>query len=358
MGTLNRTDRLQEKLKEAGLTAMLIGSAVNRRYLSGFTGSAGILLLTGGNRYLLTDFRYMTQAPEQATGYQVVEHAPDPLETVAMLLAKEGIVRLGFEEQHVTYADYQTWSKALAPVELVPLPSLVEELRAVKDEQEIAVMQEAAALADDTFSHILGYIETGRTELEIALEMETYMRRRGASGPSFDTIVASGERSALPHGVASARKIGTDEFVKLDFGALYNGYCSDLTRTVVIGKPTDKHREIYAIVLEAQMHALAHIRPGMTGREADALTRDIIARYGYGEFFGHGTGHGFGMEIHEAPRLSMKSNAILTPGMTVTVEPGIYLPGFGGVRIEDDVVITDTGIKILTSSPKELTVLG
>jgi Xaa-Pro aminopeptidase len=356
--TMNRADRLQAKLSSLGLEAMLVASAVNRRYLSGFTGTAGVLLLTPNSRSLLTDFRYMTQAPAQAVGYQVIEHAPELLETVAAMLAKEGIAKLGFEEQHVTYAEYQAWSKALAPVELVPLPSLVEELRAVKDEAEIAVMQEAAELADNTFKYILGYIETGRTELEIALEMETFMRRNGASGPSFDTIVASGERSALPHGVASSRMVATDEFVKLDFGALYNGYCSDLTRTVVIGTPSDKHREIYSIVLEAQLHALAHIRPGMTGREADALTRDIIKRYGYGEFFGHGTGHGLGMEIHESPRLSLKSDTILTPGMTVTVEPGIYLPGFGGVRIEDDVVITDTGIKILTSSPKELTVLG
>jgi Xaa-Pro aminopeptidase len=187
--------------------------------------------------------------------------------------------------------------------------------------------------------------------------METFMRKGGASGPSFETIVASGERSALPHGVASERVIGTDEFVKLDFGAYYKGYCSDITRTVVVGRASDRHREIYNIVLEAQLYALAHIRPGMTGREADALSRDIIAKYGYGDRFGHSLGHGLGLEIHEAPRLSKLSDTILTPGMTVTVEPGIYLPGFGGVRIEDDIVITESGIKILTSSPKELTEL-
>lgn len=353
-----RVKRLRAKLEGLGLSALLVGSAVNRRYLTGFTGTSGAALITESSAFLLTDFRYMTQAPDQAPDFTVLEHAPDMLETVKTLLRAEGIGRLGFEERHVTFADYRSWSAALSPIELVPVSSAVEDLRIVKDEREIAVMQEAAKLADDTFAHMLGFIAPGKTELEIALELETFMRKGGATSASFDTIVASGERSALPHGVASGRRVGTDEFVKLDFGAYYKGYCSDITRTVVVGKPSDKHRDIYAVVLEAQLNALEHIRPGMTGREADALTRDVIARYGYGEFFGHGTGHGLGMEIHEAPRLSLRSDTVLTPGMTVTVEPGIYLPGFGGVRIEDDVVITGTGIKILTSSPKELTVLG
>jgi Xaa-Pro aminopeptidase len=353
----NRVNRLKEKLGSHGLEALLIGSSVNRRYLSGFTGTAGYVLITPQDSYLLTDFRYMSQAPEQALGFNVVEHAPTFTDTVKELLAAQRITRLGFEQLHVVYADYAAWGTALQPIELAPVPGLIEELRVIKEPSELAVMQDAADLADATFKHILDYLKTGAVESDIALEMEIFMRARGATSSSFDTIVASGERSALPHGVASGRAIGTNEFVKLDFGALYHGYCSDLTRTVVVGKPTDKHREIYAIVLEAQMHALSQIRPGMTGREADALTRDIISRYGYGEFFGHGTGHGLGMEIHEAPRLSLRSDTILTPGMTVTVEPGIYLPGFGGVRIEDDIVITESGIKILTSSPKDLIIL-
>jgi len=354
----NRVSRVREQLERRGADALIIASDVNRRYVSGFTGTAGYVVVTGSGSYLLTDFRYMTQAPQQAEGFKVVEHAPDFMETARELLAADGVKRLGFEQDHVTFADYTGWKEKLEGIELVPLGGVVEELRMVKDADELAVMKEAAAIADAAFAHILGFLKPGLKETDVALELEFFMRKNGAQSTSFDTIVASGERSALPHGVASGRVIAADEFVKLDYGAYYNGYCSDITRTVVVGYPTDKHREIYKIVLEAQQHALANIRPGMTGREADALTRDIITRYGYGGFFGHGTGHGLGMEIHEAPRLSLRSDTVLIPGMTVTVEPGIYLPGFGGVRIEDDVVITEDGISIITSSPKELIVLG
>jgi Xaa-Pro aminopeptidase len=272
-------------------------------------------------------------------------------------LERDGIKRMGIEQNHVTYGSYLSTSQQLAPIELVPTEDLVEGLRMKKDEEELAIMQEAAELADRTFAHIQSIIKPGLRELDVALELEMYMRKNGATGPSFDTIVASGERSALPHGIASERIIQAGEFVKLDFGAYYKGYCSDITRTLVVGKPTDKHREIYDIVLEAQLHCLEHIRPGMTGKEADALTRDIITRYGYSDHFGHGTGHGLGLEIHESPRLSPTSDLVLEPGMTVTVEPGIYLPHFGGVRIEDDIVITKTGMKRLTSSSKDFLVI-
>ncbi|MFC4777443.1 M24 family metallopeptidase [Paenibacillus sp. GCM10023252] len=353
-----RVTQLREQLAKQGIPAVLIGSSVNRRYISGFTGSSGMVLITPQNNYLLTDFRYMTQAPQQAASYQVVEHAPKALETVRELLDAAGVKELAFEQDHVTYAEYAEWTKSLPGITLRPVSGLIEQLRMIKDEDELRIMQEAAKLADDTFAHILGLLKPGMRESDLALEMEVYMRSHGATSSSFDTIVASGERSALPHGVASDRIVGVNEFVKFDFGAYYQGYCSDLTRTVVVGKPSDKHVDIYNIVLEAQLHCLANIRPGMTGKEADALTRDVITRYGYGDHFGHGTGHGLGMEIHEAPRLSKLSDTILTPGMTVTVEPGIYIPGFGGVRIEDDIVITDSGIKILTAYPKELITLG
>jgi len=358
MGTKNRIEALRAALDAAGLEAMLVASGVNRRYLSGFTGTAGALLFTPRGQYLLTDFRYVTQAPLQAVDYEVVEHAPDMMDTVKALLAEAGVTRLGFEERHVSYADWSSWSKALAPVELVPVDGLPEKLREKKDDDEIAVIREAAKLADAAYAHILHFVRPGVTELDLAAELESFMRKNGATGPSFDTIVASGERSAMPHGVASDRKLQSGEFVTFDFGVLYRGYCSDLTRTIVVGEATDRHREIYGIVLEAQEHALANIRPGMTGREADALTRDVITRYGYGEFFGHGTGHGIGLEIHEAPRLSQRSDTVLEPGMVVTVEPGIYIPGFGGVRIEDDVVVTESGIHVLTSSPKAFFATG
>lgn len=352
-----RIERLRTVLQEQGLKALLITNAVNRLYMTGFTGSSGIVLISETKAYLLTDFRYMTQAPAQATAYEVVEHAPNPMETVKDLLTKLGISKLGFEQNDMTYGAYQTTAKALNGIELAATDGIVEKLRIIKDESEIAVLQEAADLADRTFTHILEFLKPGAKEADIALEMEVFVRKNGAASTSFETIVASGERSALPHGKASDRILGTNEFVTLDYGAYYKRYCSDITRTVVVGKPTDKHKEIYNIVLEAQMTALDKIKPGMTGREADAIARDIIQRYGYGDYFGHGTGHGLGMEVHEAPRLSKNGDTVLTPGMVVTVEPGIYLPGFGGVRIEDDIVVTDTGIKILTHSSKDLIAL-
>lgn len=353
-----RVVQLRKLLEKQGLEAVLITGEVNRRYLTGFTGSSGYVLITGHKAYLITDFRYMVQAAHQASGFEIVEHAANVIDTVKQLLNDNKIDKLAFEQDHVVYATFRSYEEELAPVKLQPVSGLVEELRMFKDEQELALMKQAADLADQTFMHMLTVLKPGVTELEMALEMEIFMRKNGAASSSFDTIVASGERSALPHGVASERVIGSNEFVKMDFGALMmNGYCSDITRTVVMGEPTAKHREIYDIVLEAQLHALDQLRPGMTGREADALCRDIISRYGYGDQFGHSTGHGLGMEVHEAPRLSKLSDTILEPGMVVTVEPGIYIPGFGGVRIEDDVVITESGMRRLTESSKEFTII-
>ncbi|MFE4711097.1 MULTISPECIES: Xaa-Pro peptidase family protein [Paenibacillus] len=352
-----RVSKLRKALLDQGLDAILITSDINRRYLSGFTGSSGYVLVTGDEAYLLTDFRYMTQAADQSNGLKVVEHASKFLDTVRELLPAGNNVRIGFEQDQVAYSAYTAYAEALKPAELVPVSKAVENLRTYKDEEELAVMRRAGALADDTFRHILNVIKPGMTERDVDLEMEFYMRTHGATSSSFDTIVASGERSSMPHGVASSRVIKGNEFITLDFGALLDGYCSDLTRTIALGSPDPKLKEIYDIVLEAQLHTLANIKPGMTGRECDALARDIITRYGYGEQFGHSTGHGLGMEVHEWPRLSKLSDEIMEPGMVVTVEPGIYLPGLGGVRIEDDVVITESGISLLTHSSKEYTIL-
>lgn len=339
------------------LEALLVTNSFNRQYMTGFTGSAGYVLITQNRALLLTDFRYMTQAPQQAVHYEVVEHTAKPMDTVRELLAGLGIAKLGFEQRDVTYGSYLSIKDQLSGVELVPTDGLIDQLRIVKDEHEIAVIQEAADLADRTFTHIQSFIKSGVSEVELAAELEMFMRRGGATAPSFETIVASGERSALPHGKASERILQNNEFVKFDFGAYYKGYCSDITRTVVLGKPTDKHKEIYGIVREAQAFALEHIKPGMKGTEAHELARGIIAKYGYADYFGHGLGHGLGLEIHEEPRLSKTGDTVLEPGMVVTVEPGIYLPGFGGVRIEDDIVITETGIRILTHSSKDLIVI-
>jgi Xaa-Pro aminopeptidase len=351
--TKNRIVGLRALMKEQGLEALLITNGINRRYMTGFTGTSGYVVITDSRAFLFTDFRYMTQAPMQAPDYEVVEHGAKATDVIRETLLKLGLKKLGFEKADVSYGTYTGYVTDFASIELVPAEPLVEKLRMKKDAEELRVMKEAAELADRTFLHMLDVLKPGLTEKEVALELEFFMRKHGASATSFDTIVASGERSALPHGVASDRVLQPGEFVKLDFGALYQGYCSDITRTVVLGKPNERHREIYRIVLEAQEYALANIRPGMTGKQADGLARDIIGKYGYADKFGHGLGHGLGLEIHEAPRLSPTGEIVLEPGMTVTVEPGIYLPGFGGVRIEDDIVVTDQGVERLTWATKE-----
>lgn len=352
-----RLSRLRKEMEKKKLDALLLTNSSNRKYITGFTGSAGYVLITNQSSVLLTDFRYTTQAAEQAPGFEIIDHAGRMPETIKELLGRAKISQLAFEQMDVTYGVYADLSSKLDPIQLVPSSGLVETIRMIKDEAELAIMKEAAVLADRTFLHVQSLLKPGVMEKEIALEIEIFMRTQGATSSSFDTIVASGERSALPHGVASDRRLGMGEFVTLDFGAYWKGYCSDLTRTVSIGTPPDKLKEIYSIVLEAQMHALDRLKPGMTGREADSLARDIIAKAGYGDRFGHSTGHGLGMEIHEEPRLSQTSNIVLEPGMTVTVEPGIYLPGVGGVRIEDDVVITATGAERLTFADKALLLL-
>src|SRR5699024_8374421 len=230
---------------------------------------------------------------------------------------------------------------------------LVETLRLIKSDEEIEIMQAAAKIADDAFNHILNYIKPGRTELDVSNELEFFMRQAGATASSFDTIVASGYRSALPHGVASNKTIEAGELVTLDFGALYEGYCSDITRTVAVGHVNDQLKEIYDIVLQAQLKGVKGVKAGITRHEADALTRDYITEKGYGDYFGHSTGHGLGMEVHENPRLAPDASVILEEGMVVTVEPGIYVPEVGGCRIEDDIVVTTEGNKRLTHADKQ-----
>lgn len=356
-----RIEALRKKMASADwrLDGLLVTAPSNRMYMSGFTGSAGALLITAKHAWLLTDFRYMTQAPAQAPDYEVVQHGPHLLDTVHDLCAEHRVRKLGFEQDAVTYGYFLELGRAMerTKAELIACKGLVEALRVFKDEAELQIMQEAADIADRTVSYIFGQIRPGMREREVAWLIEQHMRELGASGPSFETIVASGERSALPHGVASDRVIQRGELVKLDFGAKYKGYCSDITRTVALGDVPDELKRIYHIVLAAQEKALAGIRPGMTGKEADAIARSYIREAGYGDHFGHGTGHGVGIDIHEAPTVSPRGETVLEPGMVVTVEPGIYLPGLGGVRIEDDVLVTANGLKRLTHADKLWTVL-
>ncbi|WP_445612684.1 M24 family metallopeptidase [Geobacillus sp. YF-1] len=353
---MEKLEKLRKLLQEHGIDGLLVTNGYNRRYLTGFTGTAGVALVSCDGAVLITDFRYVEQATKQADGFEVVEHSGPIVKEIAHQVKRLGINRLGFEQEDVTYAAHQTYQEAIG-AELVPTSSLVEKLRLIKSEAEIKIVKEAAAIADAAFAHILSFIRPGVTEIEVANELEFFMRKQGASSSSFDTIVASGYRSALPHGVASEKTIERGELVTLDFGAYYKGYCSDLTRTVAVGDISAELRTIYEVVLEAQRRGMAGLKAGITGKEADALTRDYIREKGYGDYFGHSTGHGIGLEIHEGPTLSFRSDAVLEPGMIVTVEPGIYIPGLGGVRIEDDTVITADGNEALTHSPKELIIL-
>ncbi len=351
-----KLNKLRSLLAENKLDALLITNEYNRRYMTDFTGTAGVAIVSKEDAVFITDFRYMEQAAAQVKDFRIVQHEKTIIEEVANQLETMKVKTLGFEKEDLTYGMYDLYKSAIS-AELVPSAGLIEKLRIVKTPEELVILRQAAKIADDAFTHICGFIKPGMTELEVANELEFFMRKQGASSSSFDTIVASGVRGALPHGVATDKKIQSGELVTMDYGALYNGYISDITRTVAVGEPTDQMREIYEITLAAQKLAVEGFKPGMTGKEADAIARDYISEKGYGEAFGHSTGHGIGLEVHEQPGLSFRSDTVLEPNMTVTAEPGIYLPGIGGVRIEDDLVITEDGCERLTHSTKELQIL-
>ncbi|NLS45193.1 MAG: aminopeptidase P family protein [Firmicutes bacterium] len=350
----NRLTSIRRKFSDTGINGFLVVSPENRRYISGFTGSAGIAVITKDDACLVTDFRYTDQANNESPEFCIVEHGVNFADVLRDIVESSGIDRLGFEKDVITYKQYETLSSILTGVELIPTEGLIETLRAVKDAHEIEMIHRAENIGDAAFSHILNIIKPGITEMDIALEIEWFMRKKGAEGIGFDIIVASGERGAMPHGVASRKKLVKGELVVLDFGAVYRGYKGDMTRTVSLGKASPKQRRIYDIVLKAQEAALEGIAPGKTGQEIDAIARKIIEDAGYGKCFGHGLGHGVGLAIHEEPRLSVSATGKLIPDMVVTIEPGIYISGFAGVRIEDLVVIGEDGITNLTGSPKNL----
>lgn len=353
---MEKLNKIRSKFSTFGIDALLITSQFNRRYLTNFTGSAGVVLITVDQALFITDFRYIEQASKQCEGFTIVQHGSSLVQEVANQVKRLGLEKIGFEQDFLSFSSYSSYKQAIVE-ELVPISGLIEKLRLIKTEREIKILKEAADIADAAFKHILDFIRPGVSELEVSNELEFFIRKAGATSSSFDIIVASGQRSALPHGVASDKVIEKGDFVTLDFGAYYKGYVSDITRTLSVGEPSQKLKEIYEIVLEAQLRGVAGIKPGLTGKEADALTRDYITENGYGEYFGHSTGHGIGLEVHEGPTLSIKSDIVLQPGMIVTVEPGIYIPGLGGVRIEDDVVITKNHNETLTHSTKDLIIL-
>jgi Xaa-Pro aminopeptidase len=334
--------------------ALLVSSLPNVRYLSGFSGSSGLLVVgAGAGDLFFTDFRYQSQvAAELDPAIDVRIVSEDLLKTVREVLAERGVGRVAFERAQLSYRAWSEWSEAEGPA-LVPVEEWVEEVRAVKSEAEIDAIRTACRITDETFQFLLDAVRPGVTERELAGHLELELVRRGAEGSSFEPIVAFGERSALPHARPTGRELARGELVLFDFGAVAGGYVSDMTRTVACGDPPAGMLEVYAVELEAQSAALAGIRAGLTGPEADALARGVIDAAGHGSRFGHSLGHGIGIEVHEAPRLSRKSVDTLAAGMVVTVEPGIYVDGIGGVRIEDDAAIGSTGLLVLSGSPKD-----
>lgn len=353
---MDKLTKLRSTMKEEGIDGLLLTSSFNRRYMTEFTGSAGIAVISQKDAVFITDFRYTKQAEKQVKGYRIVQHSKTIQEEAAAQVELMGIQVLGFEKDHLSYGQFEAYGQHIKAV-MKPVSGLIEKIRLIKTPEELTILKAAAKIADDAYTHILNYIKPGMTELDVSNELEFFMRKAGATSSSFDIIVASGTRSALPHGVATDKVIEKGDMITLDYGALYNGYISDITRTLAVGEPPAELKEIYQIVLDAQMKALDKIKPGMTGIEADAICRDHIKSKGYGEAFGHSTGHGIGLEVHEGPGLSFRSPTVLEPNMTVTVEPGIYVPGLGGVRIEDDIIITETGNERLTYATKELIIL-
>ncbi|MBN1690224.1 MAG: aminopeptidase P family protein [Dehalococcoidia bacterium] len=359
---MNRLPLLRDTFESHDIDGALIGSASNRRYLSGFTGSAGWLVISNQRVCLAVDFRYVEQARQQSPDIEVLYIKGDINNWLADLAADMGICRLGIESDHLSLTTYNTICMAARAAgkkyEVTPVRSLVEKLRAVKDAQEIANITKACSIADRALEQIVAACKVGLTEKQLAWQMESFMRREGSEPLPFDIIAASGPNSALPHASPTDRLISEGEPITIDFGARCGGYCCDITRTYIIGKMDEQFNKVYNTVLGAQTTAIALIKDGMSAGAVDKLVRDMIDKAGYGEFFGHGLGHGIGLDAHERPRLGPSADDILLEKMVFTVEPGIYLPGWGGVRIEDTVTIAGGKALALTAADKKPLLIG
>ncbi|MGL5053499.1 MAG: aminopeptidase P family protein [Cetobacterium sp.] len=352
--------KLKRLIEEKNVDALLITSLLNIRYFTGFTGTTGIALVIGKNKFFITDFRYVSQAMEEVEkqGFQLICENISPLKKVAELLKQFNVKKLGVENQTVTLEQFKSFENNFSKIEYINLNDIFIKEREVKSKEEISIIKKSIKIAEEALEKTMCRIKIGTKEREVAAELEYQMRKLGASKASFDIIVASNERSALPHGVAS-EKVIEEGFLTIDFGCFYNGYASDITRTFYVGdNPTKKHLEIYEIVKEANERAIKKVKAGITVHELDSISRDFIKEKGYGDYFGHGLGHGIGLQIHEYPGISFKAeNKVLKEGMVITIEPGIYIPSFGGVRIEDDILVKENSCEVLTSLKKELKML-
>lgn len=351
-----RRDRARARLGELGIGALLVTARPNVRYLTGFTGSNGQLVLGAGEDVFLTDPRYEEQAAREVPDARHVTYAgAGATAAIAEALRSLGVARVGFEAEHVTVAGLSRLREAMAPIEAAETAGVVESLRRTKDPAEVDALRRACATGDAAFGALLGALREGMTEREAAAALEEAMRREGSEGPSFDTIVAFGESAAEPHHRAGDRALRPGDIVKLDFGAIRDGYHSDMTRTVAFGRPPEDLARVHELVRGAQAAGVEAVRAGASCGDVDAAARGPLNEAGFD--FGHGTGHGVGLEVHEAPSVRKRAADILAPGMAITVEPGVYLPGVGGVRIEDLVVVRGDGAEVLTRSPRELIIV-
>lgn len=351
---MNRIEKLRSRLAEEKLDGLLVSTGENRRYLSGFTGSYGWLLVTADRVALVTDGRYWAAVEESCPQVELLKYLPARDKRMGVLVAPwlNGTRTLGFESRNLTVADLEELRSDLGDrAELKPTENLVEELRQVKDAHEIEQLKRVAAIADRAFQRTLAILKVGISEQEFCAELEHQLQKEGARKPSFDSIVASGPNGAYPHAGVTERKIQAGELITVDFGALADGYNSDITRTIWLGELEGEQEKLYRVVRKAHRAALDAIRPGVKAGDVDSVARELIAEAGYGEAFSHGLGHGVGLAVHELPRVRPGVETVLEPGMVMTVEPGIYLPGVGGCRVEDSVVVTADGFEFLTHSP-------
>jgi Xaa-Pro aminopeptidase len=352
-----RLQEVRRHLTASRLDALLVSHLPHVRYLTGFSGSNGLCIITLQKQYFLTDRRYRDQSKAEIEGFEISVTQVGLLEEAGKRRLLKGKSRIGFESAHTIVEAHTKMKKLFAGSTLVPTKSVIENIAAVKDDSEIRSIKRAIRITERVFQKLLHLLKPGLTEQDVAAEIGYWHRRYGADGDAFEPIVASGLRGALPHGRASAKKIKRGEMVTLDLGCCFQGYNSDLTRTIAIGRPSPRAKRIYQIVLDAQCKAIEAAQPGIKASTLDRVARTVISRKGFGKYFSHSLGHGLGIEIHEQLRLSAQSKDTLRVGNVVTIEPGIYVPGFGGVRIEDDIVVRDGGCEVLTAAPKELIIL-
>ena len=353
--------KLIDQFDELNIDGLMVTGEWNRRYLSNFTGSNGVLLISKTGIRLITDYRYFEQAGSQSD-FDIVLHAEHTghkhkiYDEVAKQVKDMKITKLGFEQQHVNFGNYMKL-KDLIKIEMVPTNDLVENLRMVKTPEEIEKIRYSSKITDQAYLHILKFIKPGMTELAVSEELESFISESGGATSTFSPIVASGVRGSYPHGRASDKIIEQGDMITIDFGTNYKGYWSDISRVVSIGEPAEKLKEIHQVILTSFTNCVENIKPGMTDQEVDKLMRDHLIETGFNEYSGTGTGHGIGLEVHEKPLFSVDSEKVLKPGMTITIEPGIYLPGIGGARIEDMLLVTEDGCEVLSPSTKELVIL-